>query len=95
MNKLVYAELNKKGEICGTVVTTLADAQALRENEGLNLKMTLVPWDGLSDEEREAKRAYGEERARKYRKAIKDKKVLPYENFLQYCNAYAKAVKRA
>lgn len=93
MNKLMYAELNKKGEIVGTVVSTLAEAQKLREVEGLELKAVLVPWDGYTDEEREARRAECVERAKKYRKALEEKKVIPYENFLQYCNAYAKAVK--
>ena len=46
-----------------------------------------------TDEEREARRAECVERAKKYRKALEEKKVIPYENFLQYCNAYAKAVK--
>ena len=46
MNKLVYAELNKKGEIDGMVVSTLADAQASREVEGADLKATLIGWGG-------------------------------------------------
>lgn len=94
MNKLMYAELDKNGNICGAVATTLADAQNLREVEGLNLKAVLVPWDGYTDEEREARRAECVERAKKYREAQESKKVITYENFLQYCNAYAKEAKK-
>ena len=94
MNKLVYAELNKKGEIDGLVVTTLADAQKLREVEGVNLKATLIPWDGLSDDEREARTRAEYVQATKYRKALKEKKVISYENPLQYANAYKHEVEK-
>lgn len=94
MNKLVYAELNKKGEIDGLVVTTLANAEALREFSNVEVKATLIPWDGLSDDEREARARAEYVQATKYRKALKEKKVIPYENPLQYANAYKHEVEK-
>lgn len=94
MNKLVYAELNKKGEIDGMVVSTLADAQVLREVEGADLKATLIGWNGLTDDERDARSRADEVRATKYHKTLKEKKVIPYDNPLQYANAYKREVEK-
>lgn len=95
MNRLVYAELDNKGNINGIVVSTLEDARKLREVEGLKLKPVLVAWDGMTDEERAKKAEAGREHARKYAEALKNGKVVKYENLLQYCNDYARAVKGA
>ena len=95
MNRLVYAELDNKGNINGIVVNTLEDARKLREIEGLVLKPVLIAWDGMTDEERAKKAEAGREHARKYAEALKNGKVVKYENLLQYCNDYARAVKRA
>lgn len=95
MNRLVYAELDNKGNINGIVVNTLEDARKLREVEGLALKPVLIAWDGMTDEERAKKAEAGREHARKYAEALKNGKVVKYENLLQYCNDYARAVKRA